>query len=145
MTNGLRYIPFFNGALARDSGFAATGGVVRDQDGNWIVGYNRFLGLCSPFEAEIWSILDGILILLNKGHRRAIILTNNLEVAQILSDLNLEDSGITVLRRAQRIMKTEGTWKIKFIPRSQNLVADCLAKLSLRQKSSLQVLNEAPK
>ncbi|MBA0817274.1 hypothetical protein Gohar_001854, partial [Gossypium harknessii] len=108
------------------------------------MGFTRFLGVCSPFEAEVWSILNGFLILLNKGYRRAIILTDNLEVAQILTDLDLEDSGITMLRRTQRIMRAEGMWKIKHIPRIRNLVVDRLAKLSLSWKSSLQVLNEAP-
>ncbi|MBA0669491.1 hypothetical protein Goklo_000017 [Gossypium klotzschianum] len=134
-----------NGVVARDLGYASTGGVVRDHDGNWIVGFTRFLRVCSPFEAEVWSILDRIFILLNKGYRRAIILTDNVEVVQILTNLNLEDSRITVLRRTQRIMRAEGTWKVKHIPRNRNLVVDRLAKLSLSWKSSLQVLNEAPK
>ncbi|MBA0754873.1 hypothetical protein Gogos_021706 [Gossypium gossypioides] len=42
-----------DGAVARDSGYAATRGVARDRDGNWIMGFNRFLGVCSPFEAEV--------------------------------------------------------------------------------------------
>ncbi|MBA0810110.1 hypothetical protein Gohar_002130, partial [Gossypium harknessii] len=108
------------GAVVRDSGYAAIGGVVRDHDGNRIVGFTLFLGVCSPFEAEVWSILGGILILLNKGYRRAIILTDNLEVAQILNDLDLKDSGITMLRRTQRIMRLEGMWRIKHIPRNRN-------------------------
>ncbi|MBA0677857.1 hypothetical protein Goari_019242, partial [Gossypium aridum] len=119
-----------NGAVARDSGYAATGGVARDQDGNWIVGFNRFLGVCSPFEAEVWGILVGILILFNKGYRRIIIVTDNLEVAQILTDMDLEDLGITVLRRTNRILQSERGWMIKHILRNQNLVADRLAKLS---------------
>ncbi|KAK5802495.1 hypothetical protein PVK06_030092 [Gossypium arboreum] len=86
---------------------------------------------------------SGILILLNKGYRRALIQTDNLEVAQTLRDLSLEDSGIAVLRRTQCIMKAEGTWKIKHISKTQNLVADRLAKLSLSWKTSLQILNEA--
>ncbi|MBA0560243.1 hypothetical protein Golob_017154 [Gossypium lobatum] len=131
--------------VARDLGYAATGGMVRDHYGNWIVGFTRFLRVCSPFEAEVWSILDRIFILLNKGYRRAIILTDNVEVVQILTNLNLEDSRITVLRRTQRIMRAEGMWKVKHIPRNHNLVVDRLAKLSLSWKSSLQVLNEAPK
>ncbi|KAK5833506.1 hypothetical protein PVK06_017349 [Gossypium arboreum] len=53
-----------DGAVARDSGCPASGGMARDHDGNWIVGFSRFLGDCSPFEAEVWGILDGILILL---------------------------------------------------------------------------------
>ncbi|MFQ6660528.1 hypothetical protein Gotur_029014 [Gossypium turneri] len=58
-------------------------------------------------------------------------MTDNLKVAQILSDIDLEDSGITMLRRTHRILQSEGEWRIKHIPRNQNLVADRLAKLSL--------------
>ncbi|MBA0684344.1 hypothetical protein Goari_025936 [Gossypium aridum] len=134
-----------DGAVARDSGYAGTRGVARDRDGNWIVGFTHFLRVYSPFEAEVWGILDGIFILLNKGYRRVIILTDNLEIVQILSDLDLEDSGITVLRNTECIMRAEGMWKIKHIPRNQNLVAARLAKLSMNWKSSLQVFNEAPK
>ncbi|MBA0761038.1 hypothetical protein Gotri_023740, partial [Gossypium trilobum] len=99
-----------DGAVARDSGYAATGGM----------GFN-------------------------KGYRRIIIMTDNLEVAQILTDMDLEDSGITVLRRTHRILQSERGWMIKHIPRNQNLVADRLAKLSFSWKSSLQVIDEAPK
>ncbi|KAA3472323.1 reverse transcriptase [Gossypium australe] len=93
--------------------------------------------VCSPIEAEVWSIQDGILLLLNKGFRRIIVQTDSLEAVQTLSDLDLEESGITVLRRIQRIMKSEGQWRILHVPREQNLVADRLAKLSLNWKSTL--------
>ncbi|KAH1091709.1 hypothetical protein J1N35_018966 [Gossypium stocksii] len=98
--------------------YAAAGGVARDHEGNWIMGFTRFLGVCSPFEAEVWGILDGILILLNKGYRRILILNDNLEVTQTMIDLNLEDSGIPILRRTQRIIKAEGVWKIIHVPRN---------------------------
>ncbi|MBA0576478.1 hypothetical protein Golob_024820, partial [Gossypium lobatum] len=52
-----------DGAVVRDSGHAAIGEVARDHEGNWI------------------------------GYRRIIIMTDNLEVAQNLADLDLEDSG----------------------------------------------------
>ncbi|MFQ6659665.1 hypothetical protein Gotur_028469 [Gossypium turneri] len=106
---------FTDGAVARDSDYAAIGGMARDQVGDWIVGFNRFLGMSSLFEAET------------------------------LNDMDLEDSGITVLRRTLRILHSEGEWRIKHIPRHQNLVADRLAKLSLSWKSSLQVIDEATK
>ncbi|MBA0602765.1 hypothetical protein Gorai_002934, partial [Gossypium raimondii] len=108
-------------------------------------GFSRYLGVCSPFEAEVWSILDGILLLLNIGYRRTIIQTDSLEVVQALTDMEMEELGITVLRRTQRIMKSKGQWRIIHIPREHNLVADRLAKLSLNWKSALQVFDEAPK
>ncbi|MBA0629491.1 hypothetical protein Godav_024039, partial [Gossypium davidsonii] len=102
-------------AVAKDFGYVATAGVARDRDGNWI------------------------------GYTRIIIMTDNLEVAQILSDMDLEDLGITMIRRTHRILQSEEEWKIKHIPRNQNLVVDRLAKLSLSWKLSLQVIDEAPK
>ncbi|KAH1098664.1 hypothetical protein J1N35_015585 [Gossypium stocksii] len=42
-----------DGAVTRDSGFAASGGVLQDHDGQWILGFTRLLGVCSPFEAEV--------------------------------------------------------------------------------------------
>ncbi|MBA0686560.1 hypothetical protein Goari_014158 [Gossypium aridum] len=35
-------------------------------------------------------------------------MTDNLKVAQILSDMDSEDSGITVIRRTLRILHSEG-------------------------------------
>ncbi|KAA3475886.1 RNA-directed DNA polymerase (Reverse transcriptase) [Gossypium australe] len=90
-----------DGAVNNISGAAAAGGVARDHEGNWILGFNRFLGNCTPIEAEFWGILDGILILLNKGYKRINIMSDNIEVVQNLSTLDSEDPGIAVLRRTQ--------------------------------------------
>ncbi|KAK5840215.1 hypothetical protein PVK06_009102 [Gossypium arboreum] len=44
---------FTDGAVARDSRNASAGGVVRDQDRNWILGFTHYLGRCSLMEAEL--------------------------------------------------------------------------------------------
>ncbi|MBA0794845.1 hypothetical protein Gohar_019130, partial [Gossypium harknessii] len=80
----------------RVTGNASTGGVICDQASNCILGYNRYLGSCTPFEAKLWGILDGILILLNKGYKWATIQTNNLGVAKALPDKGLEDSELYI-------------------------------------------------
>lgn len=60
-----------DGVVATSFGNTTVGEVVQDQQGNWILGFNRFLGHCMPFEAELWGILDGVLILLNKGYKKS--------------------------------------------------------------------------
>ncbi|MBA0743650.1 hypothetical protein Gogos_006312, partial [Gossypium gossypioides] len=65
-----------------DSGLAATGGVVRDNNGDWILDYNRFLDNCSVFDAEIWGILDDLSLLHEQGHRRVMIQSNSLEAVK---------------------------------------------------------------
>ncbi|MBA0765052.1 hypothetical protein Gotri_014313, partial [Gossypium trilobum] len=44
-------------------GCAVARGVVRDHNGKWIIGFNRRLGTSSIFEAELWGILDGVLLM----------------------------------------------------------------------------------
>ncbi|MBA0834001.1 hypothetical protein Goarm_006400, partial [Gossypium armourianum] len=72
-----------------------------ENDG-WKLGYNCYLGNCTPFEAELWGILDRLLILLNKVYKRATIQTKNLDVAKALTDKGLEDLGIIVLRKGSK-------------------------------------------
>ncbi|MBA0686089.1 hypothetical protein Goari_013710, partial [Gossypium aridum] len=89
---------------------AFVSGVLHDQYGNWILG---------------------------KGFKRATIQTDNLEIARALQQNVMTDSDIIVLRSVRRIMKTEGQWCIRYVPRDFNKVVDCLAKLSLAWNSSL--------
>ncbi|KAG8502154.1 hypothetical protein CXB51_002169 [Gossypium anomalum] len=90
---------FIDGAVVRASGNASASGVVRDRDGNWILGFTHYLGRCSHLEAELWGILDGVLILLNKGYKRVKIQTDNLEVVKALNMEDNMDSGITLIKR----------------------------------------------
>ncbi|MBA0822489.1 hypothetical protein Goarm_019287 [Gossypium armourianum] len=96
------------------------------------------------FKEELWRILDGLLVMLSKGFKRATIQTDNLEVANALQKNLMTNYGITVLRRVRRLMETEGQWCNKYVPRDFNKVIDCLAKLSLAGKSSLHVMIVPP-
>ncbi|MBA0699839.1 hypothetical protein Goari_001444 [Gossypium aridum] len=66
--------------------------------GSWIVGYNRFLGKCSVFVAELWGILDGLLLIQKQGYNEIIIQFDNLEVVVAISDSKLERSNSTLVR-----------------------------------------------
>ncbi|MBA0845448.1 hypothetical protein Goarm_022382, partial [Gossypium armourianum] len=39
------------------AGVTATGGAMYKQ-GDWIFGFNQYLGVCSIFYTELWGILD---------------------------------------------------------------------------------------
>ncbi|MBA0852555.1 hypothetical protein Goshw_006856, partial [Gossypium schwendimanii] len=114
---------------ASGNGSASARGVLRDQHGNWILEFNHFLRRCSVSKAELLEILDGLLVLLSEGFKMITIQT---------------DSSITMPTRFQRIMRTEEQWCVKYVLREFNQVADCLAKLSFVEKTSLQVYDDAP-
>ncbi|KAH1074172.1 hypothetical protein J1N35_026500 [Gossypium stocksii] len=54
---------------------------------------------------------------LNNGFNRVVIHIDNVEVVQALQDNLLEDSGITILKRLQEVMSTEGGWLIQHVPK----------------------------
>ncbi|MBA0724625.1 hypothetical protein Golax_021302, partial [Gossypium laxum] len=58
----------------------ATGGVIRDNQGRWIFGFNRRLCQCSVFNAKLWGILNGPLLLQNRHCDKVLIRTDNMEV-----------------------------------------------------------------
>ncbi|MBA0751503.1 hypothetical protein Gogos_000422 [Gossypium gossypioides] len=49
-----------DGVVRVDSGAAAAGGVLRDKNGEWILGCNKYLGNCSILDVELWGILDDL-------------------------------------------------------------------------------------
>ncbi|MBA0818823.1 hypothetical protein Gohar_021857, partial [Gossypium harknessii] len=77
---------------------------------NWILGFNHYLGRCSPLEAELWD---------------------NLEVVSALSMEESMESSITLFRRVKRILRFAGQWKIKYVSRECNLIANQLTKINL--------------
>jgi len=42
-------------------GLAGGGGVVKDDQGNWVIGCARKIGPVSSFLAELWALRDGAL------------------------------------------------------------------------------------
>ncbi|MBA0881047.1 hypothetical protein Goshw_027993 [Gossypium schwendimanii] len=94
--------------------------------------------------ASTRGILDGLLVVLNKGFKRVTIQSDNLDVVKALQESWLTDSSITVLRRVRRILRTERQWYIRHVSRDLNHVIDCLANMSLVGKTDIQVFDGAP-
>ncbi|MBA0597515.1 hypothetical protein Gorai_007318 [Gossypium raimondii] len=59
-------------------------GVARDMNGEWLFGFNRYLGKCLIFDAELWSIFEGIKLVQRRGHDTVIILSDSLDLVQAI-------------------------------------------------------------
>ncbi|MBA0811052.1 hypothetical protein Gohar_002987 [Gossypium harknessii] len=65
-----------DGAIKINRGCIATGGVLRDHNGSWILGFNCRLGKCLVFEAELWGILNGVMLVQGRQHNRILGVEN---------------------------------------------------------------------
>ena len=54
-----------DGASKGNPGLAGCGGVVRDENGGWIAGFSRLIGVTSSFEAELWGLREGLIFCSN--------------------------------------------------------------------------------
>lgn len=41
--------------------------MIREESGNWVVGFSRKIGVTSSFEADLWALRDGLTICVNKN------------------------------------------------------------------------------
>jgi hypothetical protein len=44
----------------KDGSIAECRGVFRVEDGAWICGFSKGLGVCSPYVAELWRVVEGL-------------------------------------------------------------------------------------
>ncbi|MBA0778213.1 hypothetical protein Gotri_006107, partial [Gossypium trilobum] len=47
-------------AVQLELGNTTSRGVIRNKNGDWVSGYNRYLGKCSIFYVKLWGILEGL-------------------------------------------------------------------------------------
>ncbi|MFQ6640379.1 hypothetical protein Gotur_014585, partial [Gossypium turneri] len=108
-----------DGIIKVDFGSIAVGGFLRNENGEWIINFNRFLGECSIFDAELWRILDGLSLIHDSSFAGVMMQTDNLE--------------------------NVGPWGIQHILREFNNVVDCIAKLAFDTRHGLKVFKEIPR
>ena len=51
-----------DGASMGNMGLAGGGGLLRDENGSWVGGFARKIGVASSFTIELWALRDGLLL-----------------------------------------------------------------------------------
>ena len=53
-----------DGAASGSTNTTGCGGLIRNDQGNWLVGFSRNIGLANSFMAETWALRDGLMLCL---------------------------------------------------------------------------------
>ena len=51
-----------DGAASKAMGVAGGGGLIRDNQGNWVVDFSKRIGVTNSFMAEFWALRDGLML-----------------------------------------------------------------------------------
>ncbi|MBA0561724.1 hypothetical protein Golob_018525, partial [Gossypium lobatum] len=113
-----------------NTGCPAAGGAVRENNGKWIIGYNRRLGACSIIETELWDILDGVLLVQERHYHKILVQTDNIKVIEAINDSLSKCSNSAIIRRIAQLLQKVESWSLDYIPGEENIEADCIAKFA---------------
>ncbi|XP_016732429.2 uncharacterized protein, partial [Gossypium hirsutum] len=104
-----------DGSVKYEDMFAAAGGLLRDHQGTWIVGFTRYLSSC-----EI----------------------DNLEAVNLIHEGVRKCSNSTSVMRILLILKQLSNWNLQHILREENSVADKIIKLRKDREPGLQLFDK---
>ncbi|KAL4320177.1 hypothetical protein GQ457_18G016630 [Hibiscus cannabinus] len=119
-----------DGARVVSNSMSSCGGVIRDCNGGWRIVFSRFVGICSVLEAELWGVVEGLRLAWDAGYRRSVLEVDSLEVFRLIHGHSSGVRSFNMVHSITDFLHKDWTVQICHIPRSANMVADALAKLS---------------
>ncbi|GMI85510.1 hypothetical protein like AT4G29090 [Hibiscus trionum] len=113
------------------NGLATIGGAIRGDQGEWLVGFNRFLGRCDIVTAELWAIKEGIGYARYFGFNKVVIESDCAEAVRMVLGRVISNKENALLSDIKESLR--GDWEVvlRHIDRSANTVADRIAAKSM--------------
>ncbi|XVF49970.1 hypothetical protein PTKIN_Ptkin04bG0058900 [Pterospermum kingtungense] len=133
------------GRSSGNPGAASAGGLIRDESGSWIVGYNLKLGLCGCLAADLWALFQGIKFTWDRGYRKVLIESDSAAAVESLKKAPpLLNSNRALIERCYDLLHDNWDCKVCAIRREENLCADWLATHVKGQLLGISIINSPP-
>ncbi|KAK8537192.1 hypothetical protein V6N12_043365 [Hibiscus sabdariffa] len=116
------------GAILPTTGIGSVSGVFRTDDGSWIYGFNKSIGIMQPLQAKLWGIFVGLQIAWDIGFERLLIQSDSKEAIKLLNDNDATSNHCALVRSIARLRNLRWETTTQWIPCTGNEPADMLAK-----------------
>lgn len=124
---------------------ASSGGILRDEDGRWTCGYARALGTCSAYIAELWGVLDGLLLACDRGFTKVDVQLDSMIMVNHLANFgDVSFTGSAIVNRIRTLLCLD--WDVCFSHcyREANACADAMATISCDEDVVLCLFESPP-
>ena len=124
---------------------ASCGGIIRDHNGNFILGFSANLGTCSITQAELWGVFYGLLLAESLGCSNLIVEVDSLCAVLLCQNSTLDFHACRPLISAvHNLCSRDWSVTICHAFREANLCADSLAKYGHQCPLGLSVFHSLP-
>ncbi|KAH9779858.1 putative ribonuclease H protein [Citrus sinensis] len=126
-------------------GYAGASGLIRDSNGNWLMGFTINLGMYSVVSAELWGLLHGLRVAWEYGFRRLQVGVDNKSAVHLLEMAHPSTNEDAILVKAIReLLARDWIIHMEHVYKEANSVADFLASYSLTTPIGLHVFISPP-
>ncbi|XP_038997977.1 uncharacterized protein LOC120123031 [Hibiscus syriacus] len=91
----------------------SVGGLIRNMNGDWIIGFNKPVGISTPLQAELLGILEGLQLAFSHNIERLQCQIDSAEALKLVSSPMANCSPIALVRSIANLISKQ--WKIEFI------------------------------
>jgi ribonuclease HI len=133
-----------DGAYKKDQ-IAGCGGIIRGNQGEWLGGYAKCVGLCSAFVAELWGVLEGLRCVRRLGFMNVELNIDSVAVVQVLKERRFNSSlGSALIKQIWKLLDMDWNIEIFHTYREANKCADALANLGCSLGYDLVFFDDCP-
>ncbi|CAN1746300.1 Putative ribonuclease H protein At1g65750 [Linum perenne] len=117
-----------DGSLHRVSNSSVAGGIIRDDQGRFVSAFASKLGVCSIVRAEIWAVVEGMVLAWNCGIRKLRVQSDSAIAVRLLSGSHQASHKYSnLIRNFQELLSRQWEVTIEHIYHEANFAADYLA------------------
>ncbi|KAE8729300.1 hypothetical protein F3Y22_tig00003721pilonHSYRG00093 [Hibiscus syriacus] len=113
-----------DGAISSTTHFSFAGGVLRDSEGVWILGFQQGLGFYSPLDSELWGIYTSLHLAWNLGFREVLVQSDCLEVIKLVEDPHSTESSSSLVRAIAHLRQRHWETTSRWFPREANIITE---------------------
>ena len=129
-----------DGSSVDSLGLAGGGGVVRDENGNWVLGYARNFGPVNSCIAELWSLRDGLILCVQAQVQALIVEMDAKALVDAFSNQSKTNTvNSSLMEDCRQLASQIPQVSFRHAYREANMCADQLAKLGASMENDFAV------
>ena len=134
-----------DGSAQGNSGLAGGGGILRDDQGNQVLGYSRKIGRTTSFLVELWALRDRLHLCLSKNHLDVEVELDAKIIVDALTTTQQSDQLVSPLMDDCRFLATRFNHiQFKHCYREANKCTDGLTRKGITQIDDFLVYEYPP-
>ncbi|GLT63048.1 hypothetical protein SLA2020_356420 [Shorea laevis] len=134
-----------DGSVLGNPGGAASGGLFRDHNGSWIIGFARKIGITNSLAAELWALRDGLALAVTHSYSHLVVETDSSTAFNFMMNTPCISHPLSsLILDCRDLLRLIPNVQILHIKRQSNMVADQIARMGHSLQQDFVVLPHCP-